>query len=453
MPHRLSVALTILLLAPAAIVAIEPSPERGYRFLVETPLVPPDFDEGLIDDIVRQWPKAVRNKALAAAPADRRRMFFERYGLTPRPEGSKNQALPLPLQYAVVDGKWSINCFACHGGQLGGEPYPGMPNQRIALQSLHDDLLRAKVTAGRGLSRKDLGSLMIPLGGSHGTTNAVIFGVALMHYRDVDLNLEPHKLPPPMLHHDMDAPPWWHYSKRKMLYIDGFTQKGHRALMPFVLVRENGPEKIKAWEDSFRDVEAYLTTIEPPKYKGPIDPRLASAGAVVFEKTCARCHGTYGEEEDYPGVRIPIDELGTDPARLKALTVEHRTIYGKSWFGEYGRKETLTNPGGYVAPPLDGVWASAPYFHNGSVPTLWHVLNPDERPRVWRWDREKGLDPQRVGLAVTERKTLPPNVEDHWEQRAWFDTRRPGKSAAGHDYPSVLNDDEKRAVLEYLKTL
>ena len=39
---------------------------------------------------------------------------------------------------------------------------------------------------------------------------------------------------------------------------------------------------------------------------------------------------------------------------------------------------------GYVTPPLHGVWASAPYFHNGSVPTVWDVLKPADRPKVWR---------------------------------------------------------------------
>ena len=39
------------------------------------------------------------------------------------------------------------------------------------------------------------------------------------------------------------------------------------------------------------------------------------------------------------------------------------------------------------------------------------------------------------------------------ERRRYFDTRRPGKSAAGHDFADVLDDDQKRALLEYLKTL
>ena len=80
---------------------------------------------------------------------------------------------------------------------------------------------------------------------------------------------------------------------------------------------------------------------------------------------------------------------------------EHRRFYRESWFGEYGKLDVVEEPDGYVAPPLDGIWASAPYFHNGSVPTLWHVLHPDERPAVWLRS-EDGYDQQRVGLEVTD---------------------------------------------------
>jgi len=53
---------------------------------------------------------------------------------------------------------------------------------------------------------------------------------------------------------------------------------------------------------------------------------------------------------------------------LTKLTKEFRDYYKKTWFGKSG-EQGYEYPTGYVAPPLDGVWASAPYFHNGSVPT------------------------------------------------------------------------------------
>jgi hypothetical protein len=138
--------------------------------------------------------------------------------------------------------------------------------------------------------------------------------------------------------------------------------------------------------------------------------------------------------------------------RLQSLTGEYRQAMQEGWFGEYGRKHYVLDPAGYVAPPLNGIWASAPYLHNGSVPTLWHLLNPGQRPAVWR-RTEDGYDQSRVGLEVTSFDDVPGTVRLPSEKREYFDTHRPGKSASGHEFPDQLSDDEKKAVLEYLKTL
>jgi cytochrome c peroxidase len=112
----------------------------------------------------------------------------------------------------------------------------------------------------------------------------------------------------------------------------------------------------------------------------------------------------------------------------------------------------VADPGGYVAPPLDGIWATAPYFHNGSVPTLWHVLHSTERPKVWSRS-EDGYDQVKVGLEVTTFEHLPAEAKTAAERRRYFNTQQFGKSAAGHTFPDALSEKEKTAVLEYLKTL
>src|SRR5688500_19819908 len=127
---------------------------------------------------------------------------------------------------------------------------------------------------------------------------------------------------------------------------------------------------------------------------------------------------------------VPIETIGTDRVRFDALSPAHRKVYGESWFAHYGKQNTLDKPAGYVAPPLDGVWASAPYFHNGSVPTLWHVLHPDERPKIWK-RTEDGYDRERVGLEVTTLDKLPPDVDSDRQTRKYLDNRRFGISAAG----------------------
>jgi mono/diheme cytochrome c family protein len=445
MPAFRWILIVAILAAPAA--AEETPAQRGYRFLATKPYLPLDFDQETFDRAWEAWPEPLRSQAEKASPDERRRMAFSRYGLTGRPE---NPALP--LQYVVDErGNWTMNCFACHGGKVAGRVVPGLPNSHLALLTLTEETRQIKVETGKPLSRMDVGSAFMPLGTTNGTTNAVMFGVVLLAMRDAELNVHADRLPPPMVHHDMDPPPWWHFHKRKNMYIDGFAGKGHRGLMQFMLVKQNGPEKFREWEDDFRDVYAYLESLRPPKYPYEIDEALAARGRAAFENACARCHGTYGDKETYPNRVVPIGEVGTDRARFDALTPEHRAHYAATWFADYGRDETVSKPAGYVAPPLDGIWATAPYFHNGSVPTLWHVLHPAERPVIWKRS-EDGYDRQRVGLEATTYRDRAP-IRRLAELREYFDTRRFGKSAAGHLFPDELTEEEKRAVLEYLKTL
>jgi len=64
-----------------------------------------------------------------------------------------------------------------------------------------------------------------------------------------------------------------------------------------------------------------------------------------------------------------------------------------------------------------------------------------------------GYDTEKVGLKITTFDELPPDARRGAIRRRYFDTREFGKSSAGHDFVDVLNDDEKRAVIEFLKTL
>ena len=422
--------------------------ERGYWFLTQKAYLPPDFSQEIFDQTWKKWPEPLRSQAEKAKPEERRTMAFARYGLTPRPDDPTR-----PLQYVVdQQGNWTMNCFACHGGKVAGKAWPGLPNSHFALATLTDDTRLIKLEQGKPLSRMDFGSLFVPLGATNGTTNAVNFGVALMAFRDKDLNFHGDRLPPKMVHHDLDAPAWWHFAKKEQLYIDGFAQKGHRALMQFMMVRSNGPEKFKEWENDFRDVFAYISSLKPPQYPYTIDRKLAARGETAFRRVCADCHGTYGREASYPERLVRIDEVKTDRVRLDSLSPAHRDSYGQSWFAEFGKKKYLDDPGGYVAPPLGGIWASAPYFHNGSVPTLWHVLHPQERPAVWQRTQD-GYDQAKAGLEAKVFPAIPKEITSDWEKRTYFNTTLFGKSAAGHEFPDRLSEEEKQAVLEYLKTL
>ena len=98
--------------------------------------------------------------------------------------------------------------------------------------------------------------------------------------------------------------------------------------------------------------------------------------------------------------------------------------------------------GQYLARPLTGVWATAPYLHSGSVPTLWHLLHPAQRPAKFIVGNRE-YDPARLGYST--------------DGSGWiFDTSQPGNSNIGHagdKYGTNLNEDQKASLLEYLKTI
>jgi mono/diheme cytochrome c family protein len=424
--------------------------ERGYHWLTTKAYLPADFDDEVFENLWKTWPLELREAAREAAPAERRRMAFSRYGLMERPESDRSG----PALGYISDGHggWVMNCLACHTGKVAGKVVLGSPNSHFALATLTEEVRATKLSMGKPLTHMDKGSLTIPLGANRGTTNSVMFGVALGALRDKDLNLRRDIAIPQMLHNDVDAPPFWNVRRKHRLYADGFAVKSHRLLVQFVMLPRNSGATLRGWEEEFRDILAWIESLEPPRFPGPIDRQLAEAGRVAFEKTCARCHGTYGARDAYPNRIVPLEEVGTDPARLRSLTAEHRRKMQDGWFGDYGSESYVIEPGGYAAPPLNGVWASAPYLHNGSVPTLWHVLHPSRRPAVWQ-RTEDGYDQSRVGLAITAFDEVPASAASAAQKREFFDTCLPGKSAGGHTFPEALTDDEKEAVLEYLKTL
>lgn len=445
-------AAILLLCGPAVAVELEipqPGDKTGYEHLIGTAYTSSSMDPELFENLWQCWEEPLRSEAAIATPERRRELTLIRYGLTDAPgrEGG------IPLQFApTAQGEWALNCFACHGGKVAGQIMPGLPNTHIALETLVADSVRTRQILGRQVRASDATGLFVPLGKSNGTTNAVIFGVALAAYRDRDLNFHADYPTPPMLHNDHDAPPWWHVKRKDWLYADGFAGKGHRALMQFMLTPSNGPEVFHNSENDYQEILAWIEQLEPPKYPWPIDQELAATGEVIFNNRCAECHGTYGEDAHYPEAIVPLEVVGTDRVRLDSLTTEMRASYEDSWFSNFGEKKSQHDPGGYIAQPLDGIWASAPYLHNGSVPTLWHLFHPEERPVVWQ-RTEDGYDTERVGLEVTAYERIPSEAKTAAQKRTYFDTRIRGKSAKGHLFPAELAPEEKLAVMEYLKTL
>ena len=126
-----------------------------------------------------------------------------------------------------------------------------------------------------------------------------------------------------------------------MLYIDGFAPKAHRAIMPFLMLPQTGPDKFAAWENEFKDILAYIDSVPVPKYPFGIDSTLAAHGEKAFNRVYAECHGTYGPAGEYPERNVPLDVVGTDPLRCAPWRRASRRTPGqlvrRVWQAQSGR--------------------------------------------------------------------------------------------------------------------
>ncbi|MCC6418656.1 MAG: c-type cytochrome [Gemmataceae bacterium] len=438
-----------VLLAPLAL-ADDPTPaQRGKHALESRAYTPAVWSLKAYDAAWRTW-------GVAERPKDYDRAFRERYGLHPAPYPNGRYPMGLREGTGVLGFKaLASDCMTCHGGSILGQSYLGLGNASLDVAALFSELNKA--TGGSG-------KLPFPFSHARGTSEAGNFAVFLMSYRDpANLKL---RIPPIDLGMKdflcEDTPAWWLLKKKRTMYHTGSTHaRSVRSLMQFMLSPPNSLETFTKAEKTFRDVQAYLLSLSPPKYPFPIDRDLASRGEKLFNRTCASCHGTYGAKWTYPNKIVPIDEIGTDPTRYHGFTEKWGEYYNESWFAKELRPDgkvgyPVRPTAGYQAPPLDGVWATAPYFHNGSVPTVYGVLNSKARPRIYtrsfRTDRED-YDAANLGWKV---RVLDGPVGlglPAYERRKVYDTTQPGRGNGGHPFGDDLTEVQRRAVIEYLKTL
>jgi hypothetical protein len=418
---------------------------RGKKALETRSFSPAPWPFAAYDNAWKYWePK------LDKQPDNYAQAFREHYGLHPAP--FENGKYPMGIRrgkFLVFEGL-TTDCMMCHGGSILGKSYVGLGNASLDIHAFFEDFNRAA-----GIHRK----LPHVFSNVRGTSEAGAMTVYLSSFRNPDLSLrltDRHKWD---LKDDMceDVPAWWLLKKKKTMYHTGGAHaRSVRSIMQFMLTPDNSLAVFEKEEATFKDIQAYLFSLEPPKYPFPIDAKLAETGRKLFIKTCAKCHGTYGEDATYPNKVIPLKEIGTDPKRFHGLPPALGEFYNTSWFAKEkptGYKAIVTD--GYQAPPLDGIWATAPYLHNGSVPTLYDVLNSKTRPNIYtrsyRTD-EADYDKTKVGWKVQVLEQAPA-TGSAFERRKIYDTTQPGRGNMGHTFGDDFTEEQRRAVVEYLKTL
>lgn len=488
-------------------------------------------------------------------------------GEDPNQTNGGSGTLPQALtQMHNADGSWSgnigITCAVCHGGQVGNTTDGAGLGPLFGRNGLTDIdvLLTEWGTAGlQNLSPNgNTGFYLFGLNrvrGSGDITNFQMFGLLTLW--------DPQSLPSflnPQLwlsgtSGSENPPSWWNLGHRAAKFYDaGMSSDSTRIEMSWDMPYAATPQYQQGFDwVSAHDFQSnlWLLSLQSPSYPFPVNTTLAEQGSVLFHTlnlwdpsrhnpvpppgggngSCASCHGAYAPYyanntaflanpslTGMAGYVTPIAIINTDAARFNANTLAVKAQFQNNYFGyngQVGCAEQFEGTG-YLAPPLYGVWAEAPYFHNGSVPNVWGVLKSSDRPSLWRrvskspqtgfvmgfqtdlsaYDQTRlgwqfdtlqcdptGLsspylacspaDPENTTLIqsmlatlfnplyengsvmwnVLSELTAPTFTNTDIENRKIYNTKMYSQSNAGHTFTDVLTDQERAAIIEYLKTL
>lgn len=329
-----------------------------------------------------------------------------------------------PVGVVVEEGTLQFTCLGCHADQVAGQLVIGGSSGSVDWEGLAVDLRQVAQLASVPVPFTLEGFTAAP-----GTHDAWGLGFELADG-------------PSDVHTEFgfqQSPAWWSRRFKQRLYLDGSgSTDGRRTMAAMYLGYGATLEQIVAMEPALDEAWAAMVQLEVPRWTlTELDPVRWTEGEALFEARCATCHGTYSG----PGPRTfpdRVEDVGTDPVRHEQMRQREVDFLNATWFGEDGAFEATD---GYLAPVLHGVWATPPYFHNGSVPTLWGVLDSASRPDAWRRQGHalEDYDLERVGLLV--------------EDRPQYDTSVEGLDNGGHTFGDDLTDEERRFLLEYLKRL
>jgi len=473
--------------------------------------------------------------------------------------------LPMALtQIRNADGSWTgrigMTCAVCHSSRIEIDNPSKQIGELRGMNGLSDLAVFVR-DMGNGLGAL-MPFTMNRLRGTGNITNFQLFGMLTLfdkeHLSNFDFYLPVFKNPSTGTE---DSPTWWNLGHRPYKFFDaGMPSDAQRIALSayFPLAVSDGLlalKRAKAWvEQHDQDAITYLISVKSPEYPGEINTSLAEQGAILFHTknlwadslnnpvpkpdggngSCSSCHGAYSprfvhdtnflavpELEGVASNVTPLRIINTDPRRLEGNNQVIAQIATKEYFAyndqpQCGDQNLDSLRGerelGYLAPPLYGVWASAPYLHNGSVPNVWGVLKPSDRPTFWRRvstpapisqpgvvmgfdvNFDRAYDTTKIGWkfdelscgsvdglwagvscnpedenAQTESQLAASESYSTWallfnfqgplfnnkqiERRKIYNTNVYSQGNSGHEFTQVLTDNERLAIMEYLKTL
>jgi len=245
-----------------------------------------------------------------------------------------------------------------------------------------------------------------------------------------------------------DVPAWWLLKKKNAMFYNGFGRGDFgKFLMASNLLTVNDTAESREVDSHMPDMLAYIYSLTPPKYPKYISPELVNEGKALYSQNCSNCHGSYEPFPEYPNLLIPLSIIQTDSFLCKSNYSNPQFVnwFNNSWFTKGDHPARLEPFNGYIAPPLDGIWVTAPYLHNGSVPTLEGILNSSLRPTYWSRD---------FNNPVIDFKTVGWKYKSHEKPgKTVYNTTLRGYGNYGHYFGDTFTTQERTALLEYLKTL
>jgi mono/diheme cytochrome c family protein len=380
----------------------------------------------------------------------------------------------------------TINCFMCHAGMVNGQVVAGMANNHI-----NQSDPRSVRTRG-----DNFGPYAVWLLGARLEDPANKGLTLASKSTELEKIIASTPLPP------VDPMPWWlmKYKKKDYWYADAAPTDAGSFSINFTTPHAEMNEHHLDHVQTVAKALAFARETQSPPFPGKLDANLVQRGADLFHgrtppvdktgfRACTTCHGSYARKDNAGDLSEPgswkvdydfshvLRNVKTDPAYNTTLQkfqpiADHINKLETYMKAQGIPPESIPHAAvpageGYVAPPLVGVWASAPYFHNGSVPTIEAVLNSAQRPEIWARNHQDAFayDLEHVGMAYkpvsraefdesAERaKGKPfaaPAAIDHG---ANYDTTAFGHGNTGHTFGDHLSPEERRAILEFLKSL
>ncbi|MEO7097009.1 MAG: c-type cytochrome, partial [Polyangiales bacterium] len=245
----------------------------------------------------------------------------------------------------------------------------------------------------------------------------------------------------------------WNQKDRPSAQWDGsIASKIHRNLAAELGV-VGRPDKLNM--DNVNKTTEYTENLPSNPYPFDIDTASMSRGRHLFDQNCASCH-TAGNNAIFPPSVVGTDANRAviwTPYSMAGLTAALRigctdaVTCNHADGSPLSNAEIITSTGGYMALPLDGIWARAPYLHNGSVPSMYALLTGDRPAQFQRGNI--AYDQERMGF-----------VDAASPFSAVFDTTKSGNSNVGHDTPEFNgyidwknSPRELEDLISYMKTL